>query len=48
VAPYGPKVTAKRYLDAESALRRLAPGGTSHPPGGLEAGSAWQHVPPAR
>jgi len=30
------------------SLRRLAPGGTQHPPGGLEAGSAWQHVSPAR
>ncbi|QCD94684.1 hypothetical protein DEO72_LG5g2769 [Vigna unguiculata] len=30
------------------SLRRLAPGGTCPPPGGLEAGSAWRHVSPAK
>ena len=30
------------------SLRRLAPGGTCPPPDGLEAGSAWRHVSPAR
>jgi len=40
VAPSGPEVTARRYLDAESALRRLTLGGTRQPLGGLVAGSA--------
>jgi len=33
---------------ARGKIRRCAPGGTQHPPGGLGAGSAWRYVSPAR
>jgi len=35
VAPSGQEGPARRYLEALGALRRLAPGGTRHPPTSL-------------
>ena len=37
MAPGGHEGSARRYLVAVDVLRHLAPGGTHHPPGNLEA-----------
>jgi len=44
MAPVGHEGPARRCLEAVSALRHLASGGTRHPPSGLEVGNAWRYV----
>ena len=46
MVPGGHEGSAKRYLEAVGALRRLAPGVTRHSPSSLEAATPGVRCPP--